>query len=102
MCCSPRGSVWNVEGGVLLSISLGLAVRTVWSDLEKCPKSGLWEDLGATFWVGDLVGVETWFRKIWFYGGVILWWGLRGIPPAQMNSMFPRTHMGRLLCPKLL
>ena len=31
--------IWNVEGGVLLSISLGLAVRTFWSDLEKFPKS---------------------------------------------------------------
>ena len=29
-----------------------------------------------------------------------LWWGFRGIPPAQMNSMVPGTHMGRLLCPK--
>ena len=31
---------------------------------------------------------------------MILWWGFRGIPPAQMNSMVPGTHMGRLLCPK--
>ena len=29
-----------------------------------------------------------------------MWWGFNGIPPAQMNSMVPRTHMGRLLCPK--
>ena len=32
-CFSPRGSVWDVEGGVLLSISLGLAVCTFGSDL---------------------------------------------------------------------
>ena len=31
---------------------------------------------------------------------MILWWGFRGIHPAQMNSMVPRSHMGRLLCPK--
>ena len=31
---------------------------------------------------------------------MISWLGFRGIPPAQMNSMVPRTHMGRLLCPK--
>ena len=29
-----------------------------------------------------------------------MWWGSRGIPPAQMNSMVPRIHMGRRLCPK--
>ena len=29
-----------------------------------------------------------------------MWWGFRGIPPAQMNSMVPGTHMGRLLSPK--
>ena len=38
--------------------------------------------------------------KKMFCGGMILWWGFRGIHPAQMNSMVPRTHMGRLLCPK--
>ena len=38
-CFSPRGSVLSFEGGILLSISLGLAVRTFWSDLEKFPKS---------------------------------------------------------------
>ena len=35
-------------------------------------------------------------------GGMILWWGFRGIPPAQINSMVPGSHMGRLLCPKIL
>ena len=29
-----------------------------------------------------------------------MWWGFRGIHPAQMNSMVPGTHMGRLLSPK--
>ena len=38
--------------------------------------------------------------KKMFCGGMILWWVLRGIPPAQMNSMVPRSHMGRLLCSK--
>ena len=37
-------------------------------------------------------------RKKLFCGGMILWWGFRGIHPAQMNSMVPRSHMGRLLC----
>ena len=31
---------------------------------------------------------------------MILWWGFRGIHPAQMNFMVPGTHMGRLLSPK--
>ena len=35
-----------------------------------------------------------------FCGGMILCWGFKGIPPAQMNSMVPGTHMGRLLCPQ--
>ena len=39
MCFSPRGSILSFEGRILLSISLGLAVRIFWSDLEKFPKS---------------------------------------------------------------
>ena len=31
---------------------------------------------------------------------MILWWGYRGIPPAQMNSMVPGTHLGVLVSPK--
>ena len=37
-----------------------------------------------------------------FCGGMILWWDFRGIHPAQMNSMVPRSHMGGLLCPQTL
>ena len=37
-----------------------------------------------------------------FCGGMISWWGFRGIHPAQINSMVTRSHMGRLLCPKTL
>ena len=96
----PRGSILSFEGGILLSISLGLAVRIFWSDLEKSPKSASGKILGATFWVGDLFAVKKVFRKTWFCGGMVLWWGFRGIHPAQMNSMVPRTHMGKLLCPK--
>ena len=58
-CFSPRGSVWNVEGGVLLSISLGLAVRTFWSDLEKFPKSASGNTLegsGQHFGPGSVLG----------------------------------------------
>ena len=29
-----------------------------------------------------------------------MWWRFMGILPAQMNSMVPGTHMGRLFCPK--
>ena len=29
-----------------------------------------------------------------------MWWGFRGIHPAQMNSRVPGTHMGGLLSPK--
>ena len=99
MCFSPRGSVWSFEGWILLRISLGLAVRSFWNDLGKFPKSAsgeIWGDILARgpFWS------KKWSRKMWFCGGMILWWGFRGNPPAQMNSMVPGTHMGRLLCPK--
>ena len=63
MCFSPRGSVWSFDGGILLSISLGLAVRIFRSDLEKFPKSASGKILGATFWVGDLFGVNNGSEK---------------------------------------
>ena len=31
---------------------------------------------------------------------MILSWPFRGFPVPQMNSMVPRTHLGRLLAPK--
>ena len=49
---SPRGSVWSFEGWILLRISLGLAVRSFWSDLEKFPKSASGEILEG--WVNIL------------------------------------------------
>ena len=60
MCFSPRGSILSFEGGVLLSISLGLAVRIFWSDLEKFPKSASGMILGqhfgsGTFWRQKMV-----------------------------------------------
>ena len=72
----------------------------------SCPGAdfgGRGSDFGfprSTFWPGDLFGPKKWSRRKLFCGGMILWWGFRGIHPAQMNSMFPRTHVGRLLCPK--
>mgnify|MGYP001269770309 CR=1 FL=1 len=55
---------------------------------------------GPTFWPGDFFGSIFGSRKTYFCQEMILWWGYKGIPPAQMNSMVPRTHMGRLLCPQ--
>ena len=52
MCFSPRGSILSFEGGVLLSVSLELAVRTFCNDLEKFPKSASGEILGG--WVNIL------------------------------------------------
>ena len=103
MCFSPHGSVWNFEGWVLLRISLGLAERSFWSDLEKLPKSASGEILegpGQHFGLGTSLCQKKWSGKRWFCGGMILWWSFRGIHPAQMNSMVPGTHMGRLLCPQ--
>ena len=59
MCFSPRGSVWSVEGCILLRISLGLAVRHCWSDLEKFPKSApgeILEGSGQHFGLGTFLG----------------------------------------------
>ena len=75
MCVSPRGSILSFEGGILLSISLGLAVRIFGSDLEKFPKSASGKIWGATFWVGHLFGVNNGsekhcFVEEWLCGGV--------------------------------
>ena len=67
MCFSPRGSILIFEGGILLSISLGLAVRIFWSDVEKLPKSSSGKILGATFWVGDLFGPKKVPKKHVFW-----------------------------------
>ena len=50
----PHGSVESFEGWVLLRISLGLAVRLCWSDLEKFPKSA-----SGGFWKGR-VNILAW------------------------------------------
>ena len=59
MCFSPCGSVWSFEGWILLRISLGLAVCSFWSDLEKFPKSAsgeILEGLGQHFGLGSFFG----------------------------------------------
>ena len=55
MCFSPRGSILRFEGGILLSISLGLAVRIFWSDLEKFPISASGKILGRHFGSGTFL-----------------------------------------------
>ena len=52
---SPRGSILSFEGGILLSISLGLAVRTFWSDLEKCSKLASEKIWGQHFGLGSFL-----------------------------------------------
>ena len=69
MCFSPRGSILSFEGGILLSISLGLAVRIFWSDLKKFPKSASGKIWGATFWAGDLFGSKNGPEKTSFVEG---------------------------------
>ena len=55
-----------------------------------------WPDLLAWGPFGSIFGS----RKTYFCREMIFWWGYKGIPPAQMNSMVPGIHMGRLLCPQ--
>ena len=76
MCFSLCGSVLSFEGGVLLSISLGLAVCTFWSDLEKFPKSasgksleGSGQHFGSGTFLGSKMGPEkNGFVEEWFCG----------------------------------
>ena len=70
MCFSPRGSVWSFEGWILLRISLGLAVRSFWSDLEKFPKSASGEILGG--WV-NILGWGPFWGKKWVPKKMVLW-----------------------------
>ena len=67
MCFSPRGSILSFEGGILLSISLGLAVRIFWSDLEKFPKSASGKILGRRFGSGTFLWRKMVSKK------VVLW-----------------------------
>ena len=85
-----RGSAWFFGAHLLFFHARGRILEA---------GVGFWIP-GSTFWPGDLFGTKKWSRKKLFCGGMILWWGFRGIRPAQMNSMVPRSHMGRLLCPK--
>ena len=70
------------------------------------PWGGFWspgsdlEPPRSTFWPGDLFGSIVGSRKTYFREEMILWWGYRGIPSAQMNSVVPGTHLGVLVCPK--
>ena len=68
----------------------------IWKSSKNRPLGRFGADILARgrFWA------KKWSRKKLFCGGMILWWGFRGIPPAQKNSMVPGTHMGRLLSPK--
>ena len=59
---SPRGSVWSFEGWILLRISLKMAVRSFWSDLEKFPKSASGEILKG--WVNILGWGPFWAKKM--------------------------------------
>ena len=63
MCFLPRGSILSFEGGILFIISLGLAVRTFWSDLEKCPKSASGKIWGRQFGLGTFLGEKTVSKK---------------------------------------
>ena len=55
---------------------------------------------GQHFGPGTILAPQNGPEKNMFCGGMILWWGFRGIHPAQIDSKVPRTHMGRLLCPQ--
>ena len=49
MVFHPVAPFWSFEGWILLRISLKMAVRSFWSDLEKFPKSASGEILKGGF-----------------------------------------------------
>ena len=55
---------------------------------------------GRHFGLGALWGQFGGPEKTHLCEEMILWWGYRGIPSAQMNSMVPGIHLGVLVCPK--
>ena len=99
MCFSPCGSVWNVEGRVLLSVSLGLAVRTFWSDLEKFPKSASGKILGQHFGSGTFLGRKMVPKKrvLWRNDFVV---GLQGNPSCPNEFYGPWDPYGQATLPK--
>ena len=70
MIFSPRGSVRSFEGWILLRISLGLAVRSFWSDLEKFPKSASGEILEGS---GQHFGLGTCLWQNMVPKKMVLW-----------------------------
>ena len=70
MCFSSRGSVWSFEVWILLRISLGLAVRSFWSDLEKFPKSASGEILEGS---GQHFGLGTFLARKMVPKKIVLW-----------------------------
>ena len=86
MCFLPRGSILSFEGGILLSISLGLAVRTFWSDLEKSPKSAsgnILEGSGQHFGPGTFLGSNMGAEK-----------------DSSVREWFCGEELGELILPK--
>ena len=69
MCFSPRGSILSFEGGILLSISLGLAVRIFWSDLDKFPKFASGKILEGS---GQHFGLGPFWDQKWVPKNILL------------------------------
>ena len=87
-------------------VAFCMVVRRV-SFVFSCPgpdfggQDRIWSPPGRHFGPGTILG-QFWGPKTYFCEEMILWWGYKGIPPAQMNSMVPGIHLGMLLCPKAL
>ena len=64
----------------------------IWKSVRNLPL-GRCLGSGQHFGPGTFLCKTNGSRKMWFCGGMVLWWGFRGIPPAQMNSMVPGTHI---------
>ena len=66
----------------------------------SCPEADrIWIPPGRHFGPGTISGQFLGPGKHTFEE-IILWWGYRGISPAQMNSTVPGIHLGVLLCLK--
>ena len=94
-----NGSVWNSEAGVLHGFSARIFCLFMPEDGLFSPGSDFLTS-GQHVGLGMLWGQFWGSRKTYCCEEMILWWGYRGIPSAQMNSVVPGTHLGVLVRPK--
>ncbi len=81
MFFSPRGPVWNFEGGVMRSFLLIVAVYTFWRHLGKFQQITNLGTSRSTFWAGDVLGSFLLVPKKMVLRGKYFLMRMQGNPP---------------------